>query len=161
MIKKQLLWYFCCCQIIGTFWKILIVSSYLFPVEYEKRRRHLWKGQEKCCLGLHGYLFVGGDDNINAWLHMLEWNGTAKRKLKQEKRVLVTEINTQINLRIILKHCALQWWAQMLIETNGMAGWGKGGGWEGPVNNCCVSVLALRNLVFAPNINYDRGTCYP
>ena len=64
-----------------------------FPVAHEKRGRHLWKGQEKCCLGLHGYLFVGGDDNINAWLHMLEWNGTAKRRLKQEKRVLVTEMN--------------------------------------------------------------------
>ena len=64
-----------------------------FPVAHEKRERHLWKGQEKCCLGLHGYLFVGGDDNLHAWLHMLEWNGTAKRKLKQEKRVLVTEMN--------------------------------------------------------------------
>ena len=26
------------------------------------------------------------------------------------------------NLRIILKYCALQWWAQMLIETKGMDG---------------------------------------
>ena len=48
----------------------------------------------------------------------------------------------------------------MLIETNGMAGRGKGGRWEGPVNNCCVSVLAPWNLVFGP-INYDKGTCYP
>ena len=98
---------------------------------------------------------------------MLEWNGTAKRKLKQEKRVLVTEMNftkkcqysnkSQNNPEILCTSVV-----GPDVDRNKRDGWvRKGGWWEGPVNNCCVSVLALWNLVFGPNINYDRGTCYP
>ena len=121
---------------------------------------------------LHVYLFVGGDDNINVWKKspphaLMEWDSKEEIKAGKEGVHDRSEFHQEVsilnlrNLRIILKYCALQWWAQMLIETKRMDGWGKGRGWEGPVNNCCVSVLVLWNLVFGPIINYDRGTCYP
>ena len=143
MIKKQLLWYSCSCQIISTFWKILIVSSYFFPVEYEKRGRHLWKGKEKCCLGFVACLLIcWGDDNINVWKKspphaLMEWDSKEEIKAGKEgvhdRSEFHQEVpcNTQLNKSQNNLEILCTAVVGPDVDWNKGDGWVRKGGWVG------------------------------